>query len=209
MLKVNEIFKSIQGESSYAGFPCIFIRLSGCNLRCSYCDTSYAYNAGQNFSIEAILKKIKQYRCNLVELTGGEPLLQQEAGCLVDKLCETGYTVLIETNGSVSIKNINNNAIIIMDIKCPSSGESEKFCVDNLNFLKQEDEVKFVIANKNDYDWAKEKIKIYKLQNRVKNIIFSPVIVEMLNFKELANWILEDNLDVRFQAQLHKVIGVE
>lgn len=156
MIKVNEIFLSIQGESSRAGLPCVFVRLTYCNLRCSYCDTEYAFYEGSDFSIDEIVNRIKSYDCNLVEITGGEPLMQNECLDLMKKLCESGFDVLLETSGSLPIDSVDSRVMIIMDLKCPSSGMLKKNLYTNIPFLKRNDEVKFVIGNYEDYKWSKE-----------------------------------------------------
>jgi 7-carboxy-7-deazaguanine synthase len=204
LLKVNEIFYSIQGESSFSGIPFVFVRLTGCNLRCSYCDTKYAYEEGEELTVEQILKQIKKYKCRYVEITGGEPLLQDDTPFLVDSLIDKGFNVLVETNGTKDVSVISDKAVIIMDVKCPSSGEVNKIDWENIKRLDKKDEVKFVIAEKSDYDWAKEIITernlIYKAE-----VLLSPVR-EKLEPDLLAEWILKDNLKVRFQLQLHKAI---
>jgi len=207
MLKINEIFYSLQGESTYAGLPCVFIRLAQCNLRCAYCDTQYAYDNFYEISTDEVLKKIEQYNCPLVEITGGEPLLQKETLLLTKNLCDKNYKVLIETNGSLAIKDLDKRAVVIMDIKCPSSGCSQSFLEENINFFKKIDQVKFVIADEIDYNWAKEKIKKYALQN-LAEIIFSPVFGK-IEPSILAQWILRDKINVRLQVQLHKVLNVK
>ena len=201
-MKINEIFKSIQGESSYAGYPCIFIRLAGCNLRCSYCDTptSESYELG----IDEILDKIDHLDGELVEVTGGEPLLQDEAAILCERLIERGMTVLVETNGSLDISVIPRPAVVIMDIKTPESKMSESVDWENINRLERSDEIKFVISGRTDYDWARQKIDEYEL-NKKAQILISPVYGRQ-DAKKLASWILEDRLPVRFQIQLHKII---
>lgn len=204
MLKVNEIFYSIQGESSKAGLPCVFVRLTYCNLRCTYCDTAYAFYEGTDYSIDDIIKKIEEYKCNLVEITGGEPLYQEESLELMKQLCNKGYVVMLETGGSLPIKNVDNRVMIIMDLKCPSSGMMKKNLYDNINYIKPTDEIKFVIGTKEDYDWAKEIISKYDLLNKC-TVLFS-VVFNQLEPIQLVNWILEDKLNVRFQLQLHKYI---
>ncbi|MCK5594994.1 radical SAM protein [bacterium] len=205
MIKVNEVFKSIQGEGSFAGKLCSFVRLSGCNLRCSYCDTKYAYEKGNDLSIEKIVRKVKILGLSLVEITGGEPLLQKETTKLVDTLIEQKHTVLIETNGTISIKNINQHAIIILDLKCPGSKMSANTMWKNIEYLRKKDEVKFVIGDRKDYDWAKDITAEYNLIQRVNHVHFSPVYGKLVP-KELAEWIHHDNLDVRMQIQIHKYI---
>jgi 7-carboxy-7-deazaguanine synthase len=204
LLKVNEIFYSIQGESSFAGIPFVFIRLTGCNLRCTYCDTKYAYEEGTEMSVEQIIEEIKKYNCPYVEVTGGEPLLQEETPGLVNSLIDDDFTVLVETNGTKDIGVIPDKAVRIMDIKCPSSGESDKFEWENLNRLNPKDEVKFVIAEKLDYDWAKEIITDRNLSDKVK-VLLSPV-KDKMSPDILAEWILKDELNARLQIQLHKII---
>ncbi len=205
-LKINEIFKSIQGESSYIGLPCIFIRLTGCNLNCSYCDTDYAKKNGTFYNCDKIMKSIEKFECNLVEITGGEPLLQEGVYDLFKKLLKRKYTVLLETNGSISLKQIPKEVIKIMDIKCPDSDMSDKMNYENFKFLTHCDEIKFVIKSKKDYEWAKEKIHLYSL-NKISHVIISPVWNEVSPAK-ISKWILRDNLPVRFQMQLHKIIGI-
>ncbi len=204
MIKINEIFYSIQGESTYAGLPCIFIRLTYCNLRCSYCDTEYAFNAGKDYTIEAILEEIRKYDCKLVEVTGGEPLMQQESLLLMESLCESGYEVLLETSGSLPIEAVDKRVKIIMDLKTPSSKMEKKNRFENIPHLTIKDEIKFVIGSREDYDWSKNIISKYKLSEK-STILFS-VIFDKLKPETLVNWILEDNLQVRFQLQMHKFI---
>ncbi len=204
MLKVNEIFYSIQGESSFAGLPCVFVRLTYCNLRCSYCDTEYAFYEGKDMTIEEIIDEVKKYNCNLVEVTGGEPLFQKESFDLLKTLCDEGFKVLLETSGSISIKDVDNRVTIIMDLKTPSSKMMKKNLYSNLDYLKSNDEVKFVIGNREDYEWAKKIIEEYNLKNKCK-ILMGCVFGELPNL-DLVNWILEDNLPVRFQMQMHKYI---
>jgi 7-carboxy-7-deazaguanine synthase len=207
LLKVNEIFYSIQGESSFLGIPFVFVRLTGCNLRCSYCDTKYAYEEGEELTVEQILKQVKKYKCSYVEITGGEPLLQDDTPFLVDSLIDKGFNVLVETNGTKDVSVISDKATIIMDIKCPSSGESEKIDWENIKKLDKKDEVKFVIADKTDYDWAKEIIAEIKLTYKLE-VLLSPVR-EKLDPAVLTEWILRDNLKVRVQLQLHKILWPE
>jgi 7-carboxy-7-deazaguanine synthase len=205
-LKVNEIFYSIQGESSYAGMPCVFVRLTGCNLRCSYCDTRYAYYEGDDLEPIDILRKIKIYGCPLVEITGGEPLVQKETPYLVKILLENDNTVLLETNGSQDIGKIDIRCVRILDIKCPSSGEEKKNNFDNFSRLTRKDELKFVIGNREDYEYARNMIKTLPLEVINTNPIhFSPVFGSM-DLRSLAKWILEDRLGVRLHFQLHKLI---
>ncbi len=205
MLKIAEIFYSIQGESSYTGFPCIFVRLAGCNLRCLYCDSKYSYEEKYTLSVEDVFQRIKQYLpTKLIEITGGEPLLQPEVYDLISLLISENYTVLLETNGSVLLDKVPSETVIIMDIKCPSSNEANSFERENLTYLKPEtDEIKFVLADRRDYDFALQKIKDYHLDDF--KILFSPITTSLAPAK-LAEWMLRDHLDHRLQIQLHKVI---
>jgi len=205
MLKVNEIFKSIQGESTYAGLPCTFVRLAGCNLRCTYCDTNYAYYDGKELSDDEIISKIEEYGVKLVEFTGGEPLLQEETPRLLKTLLDRGYEVLIETNGSICIGCLDKRLNIIMDYKTPKSGMSERMRPKNFEFLKRTDQIKFVLMDESDYIWAKDIISQYRLLERFDNILMSPAYGE-LSPKDLVTWVLHDNLPVRVQLQIHKYI---
>lgn len=205
-LKVNEIFYSIQGESSFAGYPCVFVRLTGCNLRCSYCDTQYAYEEGEELEIAVVLQKVLNFSCPLVEITGGEPLLQPEAPDLVRLLLDGGLRVLVETNGSLDIKAIDARAVRIIDVKCPSSGEHERNDLQNLKRLTPLDEIKFVIGAREDYDYARRMLKmIPELPGAERKIYFSPVSGRLAP-RDLAEWILEDRLPVRLNLQLHKIL---
>ncbi|MCW8814178.1 MAG: radical SAM protein [Chlorobium sp.] len=205
MLKINEIYHSIQGESTSAGKPCVFVRLTYCNLRCAYCDTEYAFYNGKDMSFQQVIDEVEKYNCKLVEVTGGEPLVQMEE-CLdlMNKLCDLGYEVMIETGGSFSIKDIDPRVKIIMDLKCPSSEMEKKYFYDNFQYLKQTDELKFVIGEREDYDWTIGILKKYNLFGKCE-ILFSVVFGE-LEPVELVNWILKDKLEVRFQLQMHKYI---
>lgn len=203
-LVVNEIFFSIQGEGTRTGMPCVFVRLTGCNLRCSYCDTAYAFHEGHSMSLEEILDRVRSYGCRLVEITGGEPLLQAAVRELMDRLVEEGTQVLLETSGERDIGNINPRVVTIMDVKCPSSGESGRNRRENLALLRRHDELKFVIGNREDYEWATDLVRREKLSEHL-TVLFSPVHGQ-LPAEELAEWILEDRLPVRFQVQLHKVL---
>ncbi len=205
-LRINEIFYSIQGESSFAGRPCVFVRLTGCNLRCSYCDTQYAYNEGKTMSLDEIIIRVKDYNCSLVEVTGGEPLLQKETPLLVNCLLDAGYEVLLETNGTMDISVIDDRCVRIMDIKCPSSAETEKNDLDNLKRLTNRDEIKFVIGDLRDYEFAKEILSMMEPEPSARIMVhFSPSFGR-LDPKKLAGWILNDNLNVRLHLQLHKYI---
>ncbi|MEW6088847.1 MAG: radical SAM protein [bacterium] len=203
-MEITEIYKSLQGESYHSGLPCVFVRTAGCNLRCSYCDTKYAYKSGRVFSVPGILSEIKKYKIKLVEITGGEPLLQDDINQLADKLLKAGYSVLVETNGSLDISKLSPKAVKIMDIKCPGSGMEIKNRWKNIKFLTKNDEIKFVISGRFDYNWAKQKIKDFSL-DKITKISFSPAW-KLLSPGILAGWILKDELDVRFQIQLHKIL---
>ena len=205
MLKINEIFKSIQGESTYAGLPCTFIRLAGCNLRCTYCDTNYAYYDGDELSDEKIISKIEEYGVKCVEFTGGEPLLQEETPKLLKTLLDKDFDVLIETNGSICIGCLDKRLNIIMDYKTPKSGMSERMRPKNFEFLKKSDQIKFVLMDKSDYEWAKEVIVNNNLHDKFDNILMSPAYGE-LSPKSRVNWVLSDNIPVRVQLQIHKYI---
>lgn len=205
-LKVNEIFYSIQGESSYAGLPCVFIRLTGCNLRCSYCDTRYAYDEGRDMGIDEIIDRVASFRCGLVEITGGEPLIQEETPRLVTVLLEQDFQVLMETNGSKDISSIDERCVRIIDIKCPSSGEHEHNNMKNVQRLTGRDEIKCVIGTREDYDYAKSMVELIRQSHGNKHAIhFSPVF-GIMNPRQLATWILEDHLNVKLHVQLHKII---
>ena len=204
MIKINEIFHSIQGESSFAGLPCVFVRLTYCNLRCTYCDTEYAFYEGTDYSIEQIIEEIKKYDCKLVEITGGEPLMQEEVHELTKILCDAGYDVMLETGGSLTIKDVDQRVKIIMDLKCPSSGMMKKNLYANIDYLKSSDEVKFVIGDREDYIWSKEIVEQYSLSEKC-TILFS-IVFDKLEPLTLTQWILEDKLNVRFQLQMHKYI---
>ena len=204
MLNINEIFYSIQGESSAAGLPTVFVRLTGCNLRCSYCDTEYAFYEGNEYQINEVVDIVERYNCGLVEITGGEPLLQKDVFPLMTKLCDLGFDVMLETSGSLSIENVDKRVKIVMDLKCPSSGMVNKNLYGNIEFLKPNDEVKFVIGTRDDYIWAKEQIEKFSLINKVE-VLFSPVF-DSIEPKRIVEWILQDKLKVRFQLQLHKYI---
>ncbi|MCK9281964.1 MAG: radical SAM protein [Melioribacteraceae bacterium] len=204
MLKINEIYYSLQGESTKAGLPCVFIRLTYCNLRCTYCDTEYAFYEGNDKSIDEIIEEVSKYNCRLVEVTGGEPLVQTEVLDLMEKLCNLGYEVLIETGGSLPIENIDKRVKVIMDLKCPSSKMMKKNRYENIEHLKSIDEVKFVIGTREDYEWSKSIIEKYNLIGKYE-LLFS-IVFGNLTPLMMADWIIEDNLQVRFQLQMHKYI---
>lgn len=205
-LKVNEIFYSIQGESTYAGWPCVFVRLTGCNLRCSYCDTVYAYEEGEEQTIPDVLEAVKRFGCSLVEVTGGEPLLQKETPFLIQTLAAQGYRVLLETNGSLDIRNVTNECVKIVDVKCPTSGMAHANNLNNLEHLAAHDEVKFVIANREDFDFAKKVIGRGDSNRLRKNPIHFAPVFGALEPDELTKWILDERLPVHLQLQLHKII---
>lgn len=205
---VSEIFYSIQGESSLAGYPCIFIRLQGCNMRCSWCDTKYALNIKKVVKLmnaDEILGKVREYNCNFVCFTGGEPLQQAGTIDLLKQFCEEGFVVSLETNGHYSLENVDTRVKKVVDLKCPASKMTKLNNYKNLEFLNSNDEIKFVIENKKDYNWAKEIIVKYGIPDKDYNIIFSPVFKKM-DAKKLSKWILRDNLKVRLQLQIHKYI---
>ncbi len=204
-LSINEIFYSIQGESTHAGRPCVFVRLAGCNLRCVWCDTEYAFYEGRRMTVEEVVAAVSPYRCQLVEVTGGEPMLQAAVHGLIAGLLELGMTVLVETSGAVDLSALDPRAIKIMDLKCPASGESERNLWGNIEYLTAHDEVKFVIAGRSDYDWARHVITEHGLERRVNAILMSPVFGRLEPVR-LAQWILSDGLAARFQLQLHKHI---
>jgi len=209
-LDVCEIFYSLQGESSFAGLPCVFVRLSGCNLNCSWCDTVYAKTESTRIAIKDILHKVKSFGCNLVEITGGEPLIQQKTPYLITLLIDEGFNVLVETNGSISIENLPCECIKIIDIKCPSSNESLHNFFGNLTFMTQKDEIKFVIASKKDYKFAKNIIEnklqsYYPVKIMNKHIHLSPVFGK-IDPADLGSWILKDRLKARLSMQIHKII---
>jgi 7-carboxy-7-deazaguanine synthase len=204
LLRVNEIFKSIQGESTYAGIPCIFVRLTGCNLRCSYCDTAYAYDEGLVISLSEIIERVKRYECRNVCITGGEPLLQENINKMINLLKKNHFNVYIETNGSQNIDILPKGIVRIVDIKCPGSGMEQEMDWKNIKRLTCNDEVKFIISSKRDYEWAKEITKKYKIVDRT-TVLFG-LAHGKLKPKTLAGWILKDGLDVRLQLQLHKIV---
>lgn len=204
-LLINEIFQSIQGESLFTGLPCVFIRLTGCNLRCTYCDTEYAYHEGTKMSISEIIQKVETFGCNLVEITGGEPLLQENTPLLIESLLTRNHKVLIETNGSMDIGILDKRCIKIMDLKCPSSGEDDKNNFQNIEKLGQADQIKFVIKDKTDYDYVKKLFHTCINHIPETNILLSPVTGE-LHPSKLAEWILKDKINCRLHLQLHKTI---
>jgi 7-carboxy-7-deazaguanine synthase len=205
MLTVNEVFYSIQGESSYAGRPCVFVRLTACDLRCSWCDTPYAFHEGSKRSLDSVLAEVDAFGCPLVEVTGGEPLLQEDVYPLMEALLARGRTVLLETGGHRSTARVPTTVITILDIKCPGSGESDKTDWANVERLRTHDEVKFVIKDRRDYEYARDVIARHELARRAAAIHLSPVH-GVMDARSLAEWVLADNLPVRVQLQLHKYI---
>jgi len=209
-LMINEIFYSIQGESSHAGKPCVFVRLTYCNLRCSYCDTPYAFYEGTPMSIAEILQQVAAYRCSLVEVTGGEPLIQPGAIPLMRQLCDAGYTVMLETGGSVSIAEVDKRVIKVVDFKCPSSGMVHKNNEENVLYLLPQDEIKFVIGNREDFDWVMAFLRRTEAHRKVNATLFSPVFGE-IEPRQIVNWMLDAHLqewipNIRFQLQMHKYV---
>ncbi len=205
MLTVNEIFHSIQGESSYAGQPCVFVRLTACDLRCVWCDSPYAFHEGRKMSVDDVVAEVERFGCPLVEMTGGEPLLQKELYPLMERLHASGHRVLIETGGHRSIEHVPAWATVVMDVKCPGSGEAARHDALNFGRLRPHDEVKFVIADRVDYDYAREVLAREQLATRVAAVHLSPVHGSLAP-KTLSEWVLEDRLPVRVQLQVHKYI---
>ena len=205
MLTVNEIFYSIQGESTYAGRPCVFIRLTGCDLRCTWCDTPYAFHEGQKMTVEDVLSTVDTYPCSLVEVTGGEPLLQPDVYPLMRRLVEAGKTVLLETGGHLDVSEVPAEVVKVMDVKCPGSGEAEHNEWDNLDRLAAHDEVKFVVRDRTDYEFARNVVRRHQLDQRCAAVLLSPVH-RVLDPQQLAEWSLADRLPARVQIQLHKYL---
>jgi 7-carboxy-7-deazaguanine synthase len=218
-MQITEIYRSIQGESSYTGLPCVFVRLTGCNLRCSWCDSEYTFTGGRRMSADEVMAEVRAAgSAKLVEITGGEPMLQErEVVPLMRRLIDDGYTVLIETSGERPLENVPAEVIKIVDVKCPSSGEGDKFRIENLQTLKPHDEIKFVIASRDDYEFARAFLREHGLSERVANAIFSPAFRKdatgrrdashcLVDPRELTDWILEDGLDVRLGLQVHKFV---
>jgi len=205
MLTVNEIFHSIQGESTHAGERCVFVRLTACDLRCSWCDTPYAFHEGRKMEIDDVLAEVERFECGTVEVTGGEPLLQKEAPALMSALLARGKTVLLETGGHISLDRVPPGVIRIMDVKCPGSGEAHRMDWDNIARLQPSDEVKFVIRDRADYEYARDVVARCRLADRVSAVLFSPVH-GLLDARPLAEWVLADRLPVRVQLQVHKYI---
>ncbi len=203
-LKISEIFYSLQGESTYVGLPTVFVRLTGCPLRCTWCDTEYAFSGGQWIEIDAIIERIKSYGTPYVCVTGGEPLSQKRCINLLDKLADNGFNVSLETSGALSLANVNDKVTIIMDLKAPGSGEESKNLYENINYIDSKDQIKFVIKDRKDYHWTQTIIKRYNLIDKCE-VLLSPVAGE-INPADLAQWILDDKMMVRFQLQLHKIL---
>lgn len=204
VLRVTEIFHSIQGESTHAGRPCVFVRLTGCPLRCTWCDTEYAFYGGSDWSLDAIVENARAYDCPLVEVTGGEPLAQPETPSLLARLCNERFTVLLETSGTIDTAPVDPRVSIILDVKCPGSGMTDRMHWPNIERLRIQDEAKFVIKDRADYDWAATVITRHELDRRC-TVLFSPVF-GTLDPRRLAEWVLADRLPVRYQLQLHKYI---
>jgi 7-carboxy-7-deazaguanine synthase len=205
MLTVNEIFHSIQGESTHAGRPCVFVRLTACDLRCSWCDTPYAFHEGRSMSLDDVIAEVRGHGTRLVEITGGEPLLQKDVYPLMERLLAEQFAVMLETGGHLPIDRVPANVVKVIDVKCPASGESDKNCWPNLERLSPHDEVKFVIQDRGDYEYARDVVSRYGLASRAAAVLFSPVH-GVLEPKQLAAWILEDRLPVRLQLQIHKYV---
>ena len=206
MLRVTEIFRSLQGESTHAGRPCAFVRLTGCPMRCVWCDSEYTFTGGHSMSVAEVMDQVRAFGCQLVEITGGEPLAQLESQTLIRRLCDEGYEVLIETGGYVSTAEVDERAHIILDVKCPASGEEARNHWPNLSRLRPDkDEVKFVIANRADWNYARGIIARYELESRARAVLISPVWDE-INLREMADWISASGLNVRMQLQMHKQI---
>jgi 7-carboxy-7-deazaguanine synthase len=205
LVRINEIFYSIQGESSKAGERCVFVRLTGCGLRCTYCDTEYAFYEGEDMSINDVVAKVKSYGCNLVELTGGEPLEQEAVYTVIDRLLAEGFELMIETGGHMDVSRVDTRVKRIVDFKTPYSGMSKRNRYDNVEHLTKHDEVKFVIGSREDFEWSKEKVEEYELDKKVETVLFSPVWGQLQPI-DLANWIMQEQVPVRFQLQLHKIL---
>jgi 7-carboxy-7-deazaguanine synthase len=204
-LRVTEIFHSLQGETTTTGLPTVFVRLTGCPLRCGYCDTAYAFEGGHKMSFTEILDRVAEYNCDYITVTGGEPLAQPQCYDLLYRLCDLDYRVSLETSGAISVQNVDSRVVKIVDIKTPGSGEVNRNLFSNIEFLQPHDELKFVICDRKDYDWSCLKIDELNLRDYVSEILFSPS-QDQLSPRELAEWILKDKLKVRMQMQIHKTI---
>lgn len=207
MLKIHEIFHSLQGESTRVGLPTVFVRLTGCPLRCGYCDTAYAFQGGENMTLEQIQAKVAEYGAKYVTVTGGEPLAQKECISLLQALCDAGYSVSLETSGAMDIEKVDSRVSVILDIKTPGSGEEKKNLWSNLDRLKSTDEVKFVLCGREDYNWARQILAQRGIADKC-TVLFSPVY-SRLDPADLADWVLQDRLPVRMQVQLHKILWGE
>jgi 7-carboxy-7-deazaguanine synthase len=203
-MRITEIYKSIQGESSFTGLPCVFVRTTGCDLRCRWCDSEFTFTGGTAMTLDQIMASVAEYDCNLVELTGGEPLLQPEIYELATRLCDAGHTVLIETGGHRDVSGLDSRVVRIMDLKCPASGECERNLWSNLSHLREFDEVKFVVADHADYEWARSVIRDHHLEERVAILISTAY--GLVSSQSVVEWMLEDKLRARFQLQAHKYI---
>ncbi|WP_269914101.1 7-carboxy-7-deazaguanine synthase QueE [Acinetobacter sp. HY1485] len=212
-LRITEIFYSLQGEANTAGLPTVFIRLTGCPLRCTYCDTTYSFEGGERWSLEKIIETAKSYNTPYICITGGEPLAQPNCISLIDQLCALGFEVSLETSGALDVSKVDIRVSKVLDLKTPTSGEDHRNLMSNLDYLTPKDQIKFVICNREDYEWSKQQVTQYQLNQKVDTVWFSPAFaVEKGNAKlpafarDLAQWILEDHLTVRFQLQLHKLL---
>ena len=203
-LRITEIFYSLQGESRSVGWPTVFIRLTGCPLRCNYCDTTYAFQGGESMGLDKILQQTAEHSAHYVTVTGGEPLAQKSTPVLLTALCDAGYEVSLETSGSIDVSSVDPRVVIVMDLKTPSSGEEQKNIYSNIEQLKSTDQIKFVIANRQDYEWSVDSVNKYNLSDKIE-VLFSPVQGELLP-RDLAEWVLKDKLKVRMQLQLHKIL---
>lgn len=204
-LTINEIYHSIQGESTWAGQPCVFVRLTFCDLRCNYCDTEYAFYEGKKQTLQEIAESVASFQCPLVEITGGEPLLQKNVLPLMTMLADAGHTVLLETSGAHDISKVDPRVHRIMDLKTPGSGECDRNLLSNIEHLTKRDEIKFVIGSREDYDWSRQQIESYALTDRCGTVLFSPIF-DRIDPRQIVEWILADRLPVRFQLQMHKFI---
>ncbi|MCY4264010.1 MAG: 7-carboxy-7-deazaguanine synthase QueE [Gammaproteobacteria bacterium] len=204
-LRITEIFHSLQGEARTVGLPTVFVRLTGCPLRCQYCDTEYAFNGGISMSLESIVKQVATYSCRYVTVTGGEPLAQSECLSLLRLLCDRGFEVSLETSGALGIGEVDERVSVVMDLKTPNSMEQDKNRYENIELLRKKDQVKFVICDRGDYDWARARLEEFELPKKAGEILFSPSY-EQLEAAQLADWILRDRLPVRMQVQLHKLL---
>jgi len=207
-VRVSEIFHSLQGEARTVGWPTVFVRLTGCPLRCQYCDTAYAFSGGELLAIDDILEKVGRHQSRYVTVTGGEPLAQPNCLPLLNRLCDLGYDVSLETSGALSIEGVDPRVSVVLDLKTPDSGECHRNLYDNIPLLKPIDQVKFVLCSRNDYQWARLKLDEFNLAGRVQDVLFSPSY-QQLSPTDLAEWILEDRLPVRFQIQLHKLLWAD